>query len=50
MTNTALASKQTEKVMRERDKMAADVELARIGHKDYEFTEIQSIKSSQIIF
>ena len=47
MTNTALASTQTEKVMRERDKLEAEANLARIDAKIYnsdEFRKLRKIK------
>jgi len=47
MTNTALASKQMEKVMRERDKLEAEAELARTDARIYnsdEFRKLRKIK------
>jgi hypothetical protein len=48
MTNTALASKQTEKVMRERDKMAADVELARIDTKIMNSPKFRALRAAKL--
>jgi len=48
MTNTALASKQAEKVMRERDKMAADVELARIDTKIMNSPKFRALRAAKL--
>ena len=48
MTNTALASTQTEKVMRERDKMAAEVELARIDRRIMDSPKFRALRAAKI--
>ena len=48
MTNTALASKQAEKVMRERDKMAADVELARIDTRIMNSPKFRALRKAKL--
>ena len=48
MTNTALASTQTEKVGRERDKMSADVELARIDRRIMDTSEFRALRKLKI--
>ena len=48
MTNTALASKQAEKVMRERDKMAADVELARIDTNIMNSAKFRALRKAKL--
>ena len=48
MTNTALASSQTEKTMRERDKMAADVELARIDTKIMNSPKFRALRAAKL--
>ena len=48
MTNTALASTQTEKVGRERDKMEADVELARIDRRIMDSPKFRALRKAKL--
>ena len=48
MTNTALASTQIDKVGRERDKMAADVELARIDARIMDSKKFRALRAAKL--